>query len=407
MTAAPTAPSRATDGSPTREGRRLDLDVVRGLAIVLALGWHFSGDPSGNLVVDTLTFPGRQFGWVGVDLFFVLSGFLLGNLVLKEQARTGGFDGRRFTARRLLKLWPVLYVFLAVQALAGPEPWASYLWQNALHLQNYAGTSLTHLWSLAVEEHFYLVLAILFPLFARRKGSPRLLAGILVGILVAALALRIWGSIDGVSDVRLQWRTHVRVDSLAAGVLLALVSVHWPQVFERLRTNRRLLAGVLVVGVAEISVVGKHGPIGTTVGFTVAYVTAAALLLLVYKAAWVPKARVISVPMAFLGRYSYGIYIWHVFAAATTVHLLHLDEASPVGQVLRYGVAIAVGVLATVAVEKPVLRLRDRLFPAEDHADQPDDESALASAHARQLHVPVHHERFALAASPALMLTFR
>jgi peptidoglycan/LPS O-acetylase OafA/YrhL len=177
-------------------------------------------------------------------------------------------------------------------------------------------------------------------------------------------------------------------------------------VFERLRTNRRLLAGVLVLGVAEIALVGKHGPIGTTIGFTVAYVTAAALLLLVYKAAWVPKARVISVPMAFLGRYSYGIYIWHVFAAATTVHLLRLDEASPLGQVLRYGVAIAVGVLATVAVEKPVLRLRDRLFPAKDHADEPEAES-LASAHARQLHRPVHHERLAMATYPALMLTCR
>src|SRR4051812_34038425 len=252
MTAVLRAGRATSGGSRSAEGRRLDLDVVRGLAIVLALGWHFSGTPTGNRLVDALTWPGRQFGWAGVDLFFVLSGFLLGRLVLTEQARTGRFDGRRFTARRLLKLWPVLYVFLAVQVLAAPEPWTSYLWQNALHLQNYAGTSLTHLWSLAVEEHFYLALALLFPLFARRRGSPRLLAGILVGVLVAALALRIWGSIDGVSDVRLQWRTHFRVDSLAAGVLLALVSVHWPQTFERLRTNRRLLAGVLVLGVAEI-----------------------------------------------------------------------------------------------------------------------------------------------------------
>lgn len=103
------------------------------------------------MVLDALTRPGATFGWAGVNLFFVLSGFLLGRLVLTEQARTGRFDGRRFTARRLLKLWPVLYVFLAVQAPAGPEPNGSYLWQNALHVQNYAGTSLTHLWSLAVE----------------------------------------------------------------------------------------------------------------------------------------------------------------------------------------------------------------------------------------------------------------
>jgi peptidoglycan/LPS O-acetylase OafA/YrhL len=385
MTVLSTSAPRATDGSRPRQRRRLDLDVVRGLAIVLALGWHFSGERSGNVVVDALTWPGSTFGWAGVDLFFVLSGFLLGRLVLTEQARTGRFDGRRFTARRLLKLWPVLYVFLAVQALAGPEPWTSYLWQNALHVQNYAGTSLTHLWSLAVEEHFYLGLAVLFPLFARRRGSPRLLAAILVGVLVAALALRIWGATQGVSDVRLQWRTHFRVDSLAAGVLLALLSVHWPERFDRLRHRRRLLLGVLAVGTVHLVVVGKTGAVGTTIGFTVAYLTAAALLLLLYRAAWVPRARWLTAPMAMLGRYSYGIYIWHVFAASVALDLLPgwgPESSSAGAQVVKYGVAIAVGILATVAVEKPVLRLRDRLLPAQDHAVENDaaDSAARPSA---------------------------
>jgi peptidoglycan/LPS O-acetylase OafA/YrhL len=380
--------SGATGSSGTRAGRRLDLDVVRGLAIVLALGWHFSGEQSGNAVVDALTWPGHMFGWAGVDLFFVLSGFLLGRLVLTEQARTGRFDGRRFTARRLLKLWPVLYVFLAVQALAGPEAWTSYLWQNALHVQNYAGTSLTHLWSLAVEEHFYLALAVLFPLFARRRGSSRVLAAILVGILVAALALRIWGAVHGVSDVRLQWRSHYRVDSLAAGVLLALVSIHWPERFERLRARRGLLLGVLAAGVLHLVTVGKQGPVGSTVGFTVAYLTAGALLLLLYRAAWVPRARWITAPVALLGRYSYGIYIWHVFAAAVALDLLPGAGPAPEtasAQAVKYGAAIAVGVLATVAVEKPVLRLRDRLLPAKDHHRSP--------AETRSIPMPVRQEQ--------------
>jgi peptidoglycan/LPS O-acetylase OafA/YrhL len=380
--------SGATGSSGTRAGRRLDLDVVRGLAIVLALGWHFSGEQSGNAVVDALTWPGHMFGWAGVDLFFVLSGFLLGRLVLTEQARTGRFDGRRFTARRLLKLWPVLYVFLAVQALAGPEAWTSYLWQNALHVQNYAGTSLTHLWSLAVEEHFYLALAVLFPLFARRRGSPRVLAAILVGVLVAALALRIWGAVHGVSDVRLQWRSHYRVDSLAAGVLLALVSIHWPERFERLRARRGLLLGVLAAGVLHLVTVGKQGPVGSTVGFTVAYLTAGALLLLLYRAAWVPRARWITAPVALLGRYSYGIYIWHVFAAAVALDLVPGTGPAPEtasAQAVKYGAAVAVGVLATVAVEKPVLRLRDRLLPAKDHH--------RSSAETRSIPMPVRQEQ--------------
>lgn len=358
-----TSAPRVLDEHRTREGRRLDLDVVRGLAIVLALGWHFSGERTGNVVLDALTWPGRSFGWAGVDLFFVLSGFLLGSLVLKDRARTGRFDGRRFTARRLLKLWPVLYVFLAVYALAGPEPVTSYLWQNALHVQNYAGTSLSHLWSLAVEEHYYLALALLFPLFARRRFSPRVLAAVLVGILVAGLALRIWGATRGVSDVRLQWRTHFRFDSITAGVLLALVSVHWPERFEQLHRQRRLLLGLLALGMVHLLTVGKQGALGSTVGFTVAYLTAAALLVLIYRARWVTRARMISVPMAMLGRYSYGIYVWHIFAAQTALSLLPGPEPTgAAAQLVEYAAAVVVGVLVTLAVEKPVLRLRDRLW---------------------------------------------
>lgn len=388
---------RAPGGDRAPAQRRLDLDVVRGLAIILALGWHFSGGHTGNLLLEVLTWPGSTFGWVGVDLFFVLSGFLLGRLVLQEQARTGRFDGRRFTARRLLKLWPVLYVFLAVQAVAGPEPAGTFLWQNALHVQNYAGTSLAHLWSLAVEEHFYLALAVLFPLFARRRGTPRLLVSVLAGVLVAALVLRIWGAAAGVSEVRLQWRTHFRVDSLTAGVLLAAVSVHWPERFERLRRRRGLLLGVLAAGTAHLALVGKSGPLGTTIGFTVAWCTAAALLLLVYRAAWVPRARWLSVPMAALGRYSYGIYIWHLFAASLALELVPgwtYRSTSAGAEVLEYAAGITVGVLATVAVEKPVLRLRERLLPAPDRgtraADGPGQRAAAGRPVATAAREPVH-----------------
>src|SRR4051795_3547959 len=359
---------RSRPESPATSGhaRRLDLDVVRGTAIMLALGWHFNKESSGNAVLDALQWPGHMFGWAGVDLFFVLSGFLMGRIVLGEHARTGGFQGRRFTVRRILKLWPVLYLFLALHALFGAEPLGSYLWQNALHLQNYAGTSLAHLWSLAVEEHFYLTLALLFPLFARRGRSMKLLAGILAGILVAALALRVGGSLAGVSETRLQWRTHFRVDSLAAGVLLAVVSVRWPERFDRLQRLRWAWLGVAALGTAFLATVGKSGPVGSTLGFTVAWLTAAAVLLLVYRAGWVARARWATAPMAALGRYSYGIYIWHVFAAQLMLGLLDLEweAATPAAQAVKYGAAIVIGVLATALVERLVLRLRDRFLPA-------------------------------------------
>jgi peptidoglycan/LPS O-acetylase OafA/YrhL len=383
-------PARRRENAPPAAVRRLDLDVVRGVAIVLALGWHFSPNPSGNRVLDALQYPGHQFGWAGVDLFFVLSGFLMGQLVLKERMRTGEFDGRRFTARRLLRLWPVLYVFLAVHAVLGDEPVSSYLWQNALHVQNYAGTSLAHLWSLAVEEHFYLLLAVLFPLFARRRASVRLLVGVLVAVLVGSLALRCIAVASGVGEVQLQWRTHFRMDALAAGVLLAVVRVHAPAAFDRLLRWRWLWAAATAAGVYVLAHLGKIGALGATLGYTVAWLTGAAFLLLLHGAAWVPRAGWLTRPVAALGRYSYGIYIWHVFAAELALGWLPgLDYRSsgPVAQLVKFGAAILVGVVATRVLERPVLRLRDRLVPATPRPRQvaalplrPEQEPALQTA---------------------------
>jgi peptidoglycan/LPS O-acetylase OafA/YrhL len=362
----------SSTSAPTH-ARRLDLDVVRGVAIVLALGWHFSQHASGNPVLDALQSPGRRFGWAGVDLFFVLSGFLMGQLVLRERVRTGGFDGRRFTLRRMLRLWPVLYVFLAVYALAGHDPVSAYLWQNALHVQNYTGSSLQHLWSLAVEEHFYLLLALLFPLFARRRGSVRLLVGLLLGVLVTCLALRGIGVASGVADVWLQWRTHFRMDALAAGVLLAVIRVHAPSAFDRLSRWRPLWAAVTAGGVWVLAAVGNTGPVGATLGYTVAYLTGAAFLLLLHGAAWVPRAGALTRPLAAVGRYSYGIYIWHLFAAELALRWLPgLDAHSsgPLAQLVKFGAAILAGVVVTRTLERPALRLRERLVPAAPRSVQ-------------------------------------
>lgn len=370
---APTTASPPRADAPGAERRQLDLDVVRGVAIVLALGWHFSRLPSGNAVLDALQWPGRVFGWAGVDLFFVLSGFLVGRLVLQEHQKTGRFRGGRFTVRRVLKLWPVLYLFLGVHALLGDQPWSSYLWQNALHVQNYAGTSLTHLWSLAVEEHFYLALAVVFPLLARRRVSPRVLAGLLGALIVGALALRTVAVAGGIGEVFLQWRTHFRVDALAAGVLLAVVSVHAGDTFDRLLARRWLWAGVTAAGVWFLATVGKEGALGGTLGYSVAWLTGVAFLLLLHRAPWVARARWVSAPLAALGRYSYGIYIWHVFAAESALGALGLgyEAASPAAQVVKYGTAVAAGVAATLVVERPALRLRDRLLHRSGPAPVP------------------------------------
>ena len=94
-----------------------------------------------------------------------------------------------------------------------------------------------------MEEHFYLLLAVLFPLFARRRGSCARSSPSWSRVLVGSLALRLTGVARGVGDVRLQWRTHFRMDALAAGVLLAVLRVHAPRAFDRLVRRRWLVGG--------------------------------------------------------------------------------------------------------------------------------------------------------------------
>jgi peptidoglycan/LPS O-acetylase OafA/YrhL len=233
---------------------------------------------------------------------------------------------------------------------------------------------------------------VLFPLFARRRPSVRVLVGVLVGVLVASLILRGIGAAADVSDVRLQWRTHFRMDSLAAGLLLAVLRVHAPASFERLQRRRWLWAALTATGVAFLAVVGKGGALGSTLGYTVAYVTGAAFLLLLHGAAWVPRAGWLSRPLAALGRYSYGIYIWHLFAAQSVLSWLPgLDyhSTTPLAQTVKFGVAIGAGVLATVVVDRPTLRLRDRLLPAtarvEAGSPAPERSRGPATLSAREL----------------------
>jgi peptidoglycan/LPS O-acetylase OafA/YrhL len=204
-------------------------------------------------------------------------------------------------------------------------------------------------------------------------------------------------------ETLIQWRTHFRADSLAAGVLLAVLAVRLPAAFDRLREHRRALTAVLIGGIAFLATVGKDGVVGSTIGYTVAYLTAAALLLLMYKATWVPRAIWISGPMAALGRYSYGIYIWHIAAAQGLLGWLPgvaYESWTPLEQALKYGSAIAFGVVATILVEKPVLRLRDAMFPANEKARDDDPVPSGWGAEVSRpdywQHVPVVRHNYAL-----------
>lgn len=367
------APSNATRREAVRSaGRReIELDVTRGVAILLAMGWHFNELRTGFPPIDWLMAPGRLFGWAGVDLFFVLSGFLVGRLIFVEYEATGSFQARRFLVRRALKIWPILYVFLFCQLIVGFKPWQEYFFQVGFHLQNFLKTPILHLWSLAVEEHFYLIFAGLFAVYEKRHdiNFPNILCPIL-GILIAAPILRSLAVFLTVDPISIQWQTQYRIDALSCGVALAALSVFRSDIFQKLLKPKWLYLCITLLGCGSLSYQTFHGAFNSIVGYTIAYISAASFLLLCYKNQYLLNHRKLFLPIATIGVYSYAMYIWHPGMIRVSDALSRYLPDGPLENTIlllsRYASAIVIAVVMTKAIERPFLAIRDRIFPRSD-----------------------------------------
>src|ERR1700710_225304 len=116
--------------------RVIQLDFVRGVAILAVMKFHFSTIPVHNKLAAAVDYAGGRLGWMGVDLFFVLSGFLVGGLIVQELLNSHNLQIGRFLARRALKIWPAYYAYLLFQVVVRRHPLGSFVWQNFLNVQN-------------------------------------------------------------------------------------------------------------------------------------------------------------------------------------------------------------------------------------------------------------------------------
>jgi peptidoglycan/LPS O-acetylase OafA/YrhL len=379
---------RPRDVSPVaiapRSARSLPLDVLRGVAILLVLCHHcvIPTAQAGVLapVVETM----RRFGWTGVDLFFVLSGFLIGGLLFDELHQRGRLDARRFLLRRMLKIWPpyyalIAYVFLFASFIrrkdGSPATVAYKLLPNLVHVQNYGVSLRVHTWSLAVEEHFYLLLPLVLLLLGTRERLQRfpLVAGLAI---VACAAWRILSVAAGwTPDV--YYETHFRLDGLLFGVLLAYVVRHHPAVTTWATRHRFWLglAGALLL--APMLFFDKEHPLVQTIGFTLCYLGYGCILMAVTSGgdAW---DHAIARAVGFVGLYSYSIYLWFEDLARTPVGMsvnrgllasLPAEARWLVAQLSYFALAVTMGCVMSVLIERPMLKLRDRLVPARSKAE--------------------------------------
>jgi peptidoglycan/LPS O-acetylase OafA/YrhL len=285
------------------------LDGVRGIAIAAVVGLHAFNWPSNG---------GR-----GVDIFFVLSGFLITTLLMKEHASTGSIGFRAFYARRVRRLMPALVVtivvYLAVSAITVHRVGhaalatliaASYTTNLALasgHAED-AG-ALTHTWSLSAEEQFYLLWpALLFLAFrARRQTAIRVLVIAIVAVTVEQCALVAWGA----PSWRLTFAPDTRSVGLAIGCLAALCVSELDRLSRSMRTATSLVVALSVV-VAGVGLFTSRVEPYRLGGLTV-FCAAVAILLVRATAGGSLIGRALSlIPLVWLGRISYSLYLYHL-----------------------------------------------------------------------------------------------
>ena len=355
------------------------LDVLRGVAILLVLLRHpvFASQDAGPLSgVATLL---ERFGWTGVDLFFVLSGFLIGGLLFVEIGSTGGLRVRRFLVRRAFKIWPayiLLLLFLLVQGYRHATPhWAGVrpLIPNLIHLQNYLGTPQWPTWSLAVEEHFYLALPVLLILLIRTGRMHRLpwIIGIICLVCLGLRCLNLRRPFYFFTHVS---PTHLRVDSLCFGVLLAYFYHVKPAVLAFAKRSPGLVFGIGLLLVSPmIWIVGEH-PFVWTIGFTLLYLGYGCVVIASVHADHGFLGAVFHNPvaklLAYVGFFSYSIYLWFNPVAHDFIIMrwgrfgVHGAIGWMVDLLAYAALATVVGIVAARLVELPALAIRDRFFPS-------------------------------------------
>jgi peptidoglycan/LPS O-acetylase OafA/YrhL len=361
----------------TATGRHIPaLDGVRGLAILMVMLFHFVAQTAATNRFEAGLGRVFSYGVLGVDLFFLLSGFLITGILYDARGEPGYF--RSFYIRRALRIFPLYYGVLAlvffvlplVPALRGSEiaglgerqVWA---WLYAVNVYlavqgDWAYSYMGHFWSLAVEEHFYLVWPVLVWWLADR---PRMLMGATLAIAAASFAVRTAATLGGVGPVATTVLTPFQLDALCLGGFFA---VYLRQPGGEAAVRRAVLPLTVLAGGALVVQFGlrRYGDGDglaslRTVLFRV--LLAALLLHAVFAPAASAAGRVLrSGVLTLLGRYSYGLYVFHHFLSYYFVR--HGTEFTLARAVGSHTAAVALQALGGIAASMAIAWLSYELF---------------------------------------------
>jgi peptidoglycan/LPS O-acetylase OafA/YrhL len=387
-----TTPS-SSGAPPELRGHLPALDGLRGLAILMVMVHHFGGGiDHGRAGLDLWFSRIVGTGWCGVDLFFVLSGFLITGILYDTKDAPRGV--RNASARRMLRIFPLYYGVLLVLFVVlpivsrGPTPGIDKVAQNQgwlwLYCSNIAAFFSTgepfrgglvqagHFWSLAIEEQFYLV----WPLVVLTLGRQTLMK-LCAAAIVAGLALRMELVAKGVDHLYLF--TPCRLDGLMTGALLALALRSGRGIATLLRYAKPIacISGAALMIILIARGFDTEDWVMTTAGFTLLAIFFAAAMILLLAAS--PQSAVARIfrgrTLTFFGKYSYGLYVLHfvlkpIFQHYFSVSLLtdrvfhHYWPARFAFMALSIAASLAVAWLSWHLYEKQFLKLKRFFQPA-------------------------------------------
>jgi peptidoglycan/LPS O-acetylase OafA/YrhL len=366
-----------------------ELDGLRFLAFLLVFAFH-GGLPWVEGLVSFLTLPlfiialpfgpeacsyavdigptiGKMLtrGWVGVNLFFILSGFLITTLLLREERAFGRVDLRAFWIRRILRIWPLYYLIVAITFLLIPAmngwfgsadhisllrrhlPWfLGFLGNWSMIVQGSVNSDqISILWSVCVEEQFYLFVPLLVALVGRRLRLP-----VVATLMAGAVGYRAALAATHPPQVAIVYNTFVHLDTLLSGVALAIVLDRWPP-GDRARSAAKVWGWIALAGaffLLRTHDLGQIRPVRQTWDFVAIWACGVGIIAyLTLVDGWL--RRLLSDPrLVWLGRISYGLYMIHEIA----LHLVRPIPALPL--------TIALAAASYYGFERPFLRLKSR-----------------------------------------------
>jgi peptidoglycan/LPS O-acetylase OafA/YrhL len=365
----------ATEAAPAKDaGARFyhpELDGLRFVAFLLVFIHHVAPPLDGPGVPD-LVRKGwnlfRESGGLGVDLFFCLSAYLITMLLRIEWERTGGIDIGKFYLRRLLRIWPLYFAFLGLvlvlPSLGIPQggfgahaiPFLLLVgnWSCAFH--GYPGNAAAPLWSVSLEEQFY----ILWPPLLRWATPARL--GTVAAVMIAVAVLtRVVVAAAGWTHPATWCATLTRLDSLAVGILLAVHVGGEPRRRSGLVRWALFGSGILLwlVAMRFWHVNGAPSVGHAVAGYPLFALGSGLMLLAVLASAGGRPGPLGCGVLVYLGKVSYGLYVFHQLAAVLARRVLP-DQGPWIVGALGFGITVALAAVSYAVLERPFLLLKER-----------------------------------------------